>query len=158
MEFLILFYFIFAIFDYYIFKIFDYDKYFNKFNVKELLLIFGVIFTQLGINLTTLFTTKNNSPCHNFIIFVFGQIAYYIPIEKFENIHKIVIILLIIIILFLSLIFNKIIEINIFGLSYNTKRNIVDRAIKESEQKSEISDEDRENDDNLIELKYNEVY
>ena len=115
-----------------------------------------MIFTQLGINLTTLFTAKNNSPCHVFIIFVFGQLAYYVKIESFENIHIIIIILLVII-LFLSLIFNEIIEINIFGLSYNTKRNIVDRAIKECEQKSEISDEDRENDYNLIELKDNEV-
>ena len=146
-------FFIFALFDYYIFKIFDYSKYFNNFDVKELFLIFGVIITQLGINLTTLFTAKNNSPCHIFIIFVFGQIACYIKMA----VSDVIIIILLIIILFLSLIFNEIIEINVCGLSHNTKRNIVDRAIKECEQKSEISDEDRENNDNLIELKDNEA-
>ena len=79
----------------------------------------GVILTQLGINITTLFTTKNNSPFHVFIIFVFGQLAYYI---KFDGVSILVIICLIFI-LFLSLIFNEIIEINIWGLSYNTKKN-----------------------------------
>ena len=147
-------FFIFAILDYYFFKIYDYDAYFNNFDTKELLIIFGVIFTQLGINLTTLFTTKNNSPCHIFIIFVFGQMAYYIKMVG----NDILFIILLIIILFLSLIFNEIIEINIFGLSYNTKRNIVDRAIKEGEPKSEIGEEESVNTNNLIELKNNEIY
>ena len=150
----------FAVFDYYFFKIYDYDNYFNNFNTKELLVIFEVIFTQLGINLTTLFTTKNNSPCHVFIIFVFGQLAYYVNFDTFENIHILIIILLIII-LFLSLIFNEIIEINIFGLSYNTKRNIVKRAMKEGESRiddvSEFSEGDLEIDNYFIELKYKEV-
>ena len=150
----------FAIFDYYFFKIYDYDKYFNNFNTKELLVIFEVIFTQLGINLTTLFTTKNNTPCHVFIIFVFGQLAYYVNFDTFENIHILIIILLVII-LFLSLIVNEIIEINIFGLSHNTKRNIVDRAMKEGESRiddvSEVSEGDLEIDNYFVELKYKEV-
>jgi len=45
----------------------------------------GVIISQLGINITTLFTTKNNSPCHVFIIFVFGQLAYYIKFSRSFN-------------------------------------------------------------------------
>ena len=136
------------------FKIYDYDKYFNNFDTKELLVIFGVIFTQLGVNLTTLFTAKNKSPCHIFIIFVFGQLAYYINFEG----NNVIIIILLIIILFLSLIFNEIFGINIFGLSYNTKRNIVDRAIKECEQgNDDVSVEDCENDNNLIELKHKEL-
>ena len=36
--------------------------------------------------------------------------------------------------LIFSLIFNEIIEINCFGLSYNTKRNITERAENESEE------------------------
>ena len=66
---------IFAIFDHYFFRLYNYTDYFNNFNTIEALVMLGVIFTQLGNNLSSLFTTKNNSPCHVFIIFVFGQLA-----------------------------------------------------------------------------------
>jgi len=56
-------------------------------------------------------------------------------------------------ILFLSLIFNEILEINIFGLSYNTRKNIISRAETESLIKNETFDEGNEN---LIELKQND--
>ena len=42
--------------------------------------------------------------------------------------------------------------------SKNTRRNIVDRAIKEGEPKSEIGEEESVNTNNLIELKNNEIY
>ena len=131
---------IFSIFDYYFLKWTPFEKFFNNFDKKQLLLLLGIIFSQLGINITTLLTTKNNSPCHIFIIFVFGQIAYYID---FSGISTVVIILLIII-LFLSLIFNEIIEINFCKLSYNTKRNIAKRAEVETFLPSE-SDDEKEN-------------
>ena len=131
---------IFSIFDYYFLKWTPLEKFFNNFDKKQLLLLLGIVFSQLGINITTLLTTKNNSPCHIFIIFVFGQIAYYID---FSGISTIVIILLIII-LFLSLIFNEIIEINFCKLSYNTKRNIAKRAEVEIFLPSE-SDDEKEN-------------
>ena len=134
---------IFAIFDYYFSILSEYDEYFNTFNGNELLIIFGVVFTKLGINITTLYTTKYNSPCHIFIIFVFGQMAYYI---EFNGINYLVIIILVII-LFLSLIFNEIIEINACGLSGNTKRNLFVRAESESYIKTDTIEED-ETDDN----------
>ena len=62
---------IFSIFDHYYFGLYNYTDYFNNFNSTEVLVMLGVIISQLGINLTTLFTTKNNSPCLVFIIFVF---------------------------------------------------------------------------------------
>ena len=129
-----------------------YDEYFNKFNITELLVILGVIFSQVVINITTLFTAKNNSPCHIFIIFVFGQFAYYI---KFDA-YSILIIICIIIILFLALIFNEIIEINLCGISYNTKKNIAIRAEKEGLNKENI-EEKIEKDDYLIELNDDEI-
>ena len=116
---------IFAIIDYNYFSIYTYKEYFDNINYKEILKILGVLFNQLGINLGSLFTTKNCSPCHVFIIFVFGQIAYYI---YFNYEYIILVTICLIIILFLSLIFNEIIEIDIFKLSYNTKRNIMKRA------------------------------
>ena len=128
---------IFSIFDYYFLKWTQFKEYFKEFDFFQLLLVLGVVLTHLGINLTTLFTTKIYSPCHVFILFAFGQIAVYID---FSGIFPLVVFLLIII-LFLSLIFNEIIEINLCGLSYNTKRNIMKRAEIDSLLKSDSSSE-----------------
>ena len=65
--------------------------------------------------------------------------AYYINFEGYAPL----IIICLIIILFLSLIFNEIIEINACGLSYNTKRNIIYRAESEID-KIEANDEKSE--------------
>ena len=141
---------IYLVFDYYFFNQYNYKEYFDKFNTTELLVMLGVIFTQFGINITTLFTTKNSSPCHVFIIFVFGQLAYYTQFEE----YFILVIICLIFILFLALIFNEIIEINIFGLSYNTRRNIVNRANGENGyiREREYSEAIIEKDEYLIEL------
>ena len=78
--------------------------------------------------------------------------AYYID---FDGRDDILVIICLIIILFLSLIFNEIIEINVCGLSYNTKRKIIARA-QEEYLIGEISEEEESvNDDNTIELKKN---
>ena len=142
------------IFDYYFFKLDNYEQFYQNFNVVELLVILGVIITQLGINLTTLFATKNNSPCHVFIIFVFGQFAYYI-------VDSSVIIICLVFILFLSLVFNEIIELNFCGLSFNTKRNIIRRAKIEEDlifKKDEIVKENIEEGNYIIELVNEDSY
>ena len=121
-----LFFIIFALFDYYysIYGMDDYEKYFNNFDAIEFLVALGVIVTQLGLNLGILFTNKNYTPCHVFIIFIFGQLANYIDFSGLS----IAILFCLLFILFMSLIFGEIIEINICGLSENTKRNISLRA------------------------------
>ena len=150
---------IFSIIDYYYFKIDNLEEYFNNFNSKELIVILGVMITQFGLNLSILFTIKNNSPCHVFIIFVFGRLAYYINFSG----YSIIVIICLIFILFLSLIFNEIIEINCFGLSHNTKRNITERSEIESEEdflsiKNETIDESTEKDEDSIELTNSSIY
>ena len=140
-----------AIFDYYILEFGNYDEYFSNFSRKELLVMLGVIATQFGLNLTMLFIIRNNSPCHVFIMFVFGQIAYYINFEGYAIIVNICLIL----ILFLSLIFNEFIEINIFGLSFNTRKNIADRAIAEENVHGKMDETNNKvifHDEYLIEL------
>ena len=119
---------LFAIIDYNYFHIDDYEEYFSKFNTMELLVFFGVLITQFVLNLFVLMTNRDNTPCHVFIIFVFGQLAYYIDFSRIS----LIVIFCLIFILFFSLIFNEIIEINCFGLSINTKRNITLRANKEN--------------------------
>ena len=138
---------IFSIFDYYFFHIYsNYGDILSNLGGIEILKVLGVLFTQVGINLGTLFTTKNCSPCHVFIIFVFGQVAYYINFDIYRGL----VISCLIIILFFSLIFSEIIEINLFGLSHNTKRNIIGRSESEILVKNETIEE---MDENPIELK-----
>ena len=136
---------IFAILDYYFFKLNEYEEYFNRFNTTELLVIFGLMITQLGIYLSLFIIDKNDSPCHIFIVFIFGQIAYYLKEDK-----KVIVYICLAIILFFSLVFNEIIEIRICGLSHNTKKNIINRAqnevgdslIQKIDTLDEISDKD----------------
>ena len=115
-----------SIFDHYFFKYDDFSKYFDKFNIKELLVMIILMITQLGLYLCKLMINKANTPCHVFIIFVFGQLAYYVDFSKNS-------ILFLLLILFMSLIFNEIIEINCFGLAKNTKKNIMKRARMDTE-------------------------
>ena len=118
---------IFAILDYYFFHLDDFKDYFDKFNVKELLVLIGYIITQLGLYVGALFTNKNNTPCHIFIIYVFGQIALYMDFSA----NSIAVIVCTIFILFMSLLFNEIIEFNFCGLSENTRKNIIRRLHNE---------------------------
>ena len=115
---------IFSLLNYYYLKIDDFAEYINNFNRTELLAIIGFVIIQFGLNLSYLFTNKENTPCHIFIISVLGQFA---NLADFST-YSIVIIFFLIFLLFMSLIFTEIIEINICGLSYNTNRNITNRA------------------------------
>ena len=127
----------------------NFSEYFDNFNKKELLVMLGLMSTQLGLYLFCLITNKLNSPCHLCIIFIFGQIAYYIDFSKIG------IIIGLVVILFMSLIFNEIIEINFCGLSKNTRKNIMMRANNEVLMNDiNLIDEKIEvDDDMIIELK-----
>ena len=105
--------------------------------------------TQLGLYLFSLITNRNTSPCHIFIIYVFGQLGYYVDFSELT----IIFIICVIFILFLSLIFTEIIEINCFGLSRNTKRNIRLRAHSDNVDvfiidNNDTFEENEENDGN----------
>ena len=121
---------IFGILDYFFFHINkDYIEYFKNFNSNELLVILGLMGTQLGLYTSLFFVDKNESPCHIFIVFVFGQFGYiFINITKKGGGILAVIIISLILILFFSLVFNEIIELRFLGLAYNTKRNITERG------------------------------
>ena len=125
----LLFLIILSIFDHYFFKYDDFSKYFDKFSIKELLVMIALMITQLGLYICILIIIKANTPCHIFIIFVFGQLAYYVDFSK----NSILFMVFLLLILFMSLIFNEIIEINCFGLAKNTKKNIMKRARMDNE-------------------------
>ena len=145
---------IFSIFDYFFIGFDDYGEYFSNFNSVELLVMLGSIFSTLFLTLCILFTVKNSSPNHVFMIFVIGQFAYYTKIEK----YPVLVFICLFLILFFSLIFNEIIEINFCGLSQNTKKNISSRANNECDPirlRSETCEslfKDSEKDEDLIEL------
>ena len=118
---------IFTILDYYVFHLDNFKAYFNNFNVKELLVLLGYCITQLGFHLGILFTNRDNTPCHIFIVYVFGQLAFHMNF----SVNSIPVFICLIFILFMSLIFNELIELNFCGLSDNTKKNIMVRLNSE---------------------------
>ena len=150
-----------AIFDYNFNMLNDnYEEFFATFDKYELLVLFGVLVTQFGINLSILMTNKYYTPCHICIVFIFGQFAYYLYDIKLITI---IVILCLILVLFFTLIFNEIILLNFWGLSNNTKENIMIRAdhedfniltkmstIDSTEDKIELVKE-RDEDSNAIE-------
>ena len=97
---------IFSILNYYSLKVDDFKQYFNNFKNMEILVAIGYMIIQLGLYLSVLITNKNNTPCHIFIIFIFGRLAYYFDYSPGLIILYIFFILFI---LFISLIFNEII-------------------------------------------------
>ena len=157
-----------SIFDHYFFKYDDFSKYFDKFNIKELLVMIILMITQLGLYLCKLMINKANTPCHVFIIFVFGQLAYYVDFSK----NSILFMVFLLLILFMSLIFNEIIEINCFGLAKNTKKNIMKRAridtedllildnnlIKEEEEDLDFEKNDLDTKDLNKDIQPEEIY
>ena len=145
---------IFSIFDYYFFKFDNYD-YFTDFNYIKLLVIIGTVITQFGLFICIFYTNKKNTPCHIFIIYVFGKLAYHLDFSR----NSIMIIIVQLFILILLLIFNEIIEINCFGLSKYTKKNIINRAEKEEKEIESQTYDDSDsintqiqliNDDNIL--------
>ena len=153
---------IFSVLDYYFFNYFgsnDFENYFNNFKIKELIGIIGTMITQSGIYLSMLYTNKNYTPCHIFIIFVFGQIVRYVNF----SVTSIIVFILLLVILFFSLVFNEIIEINFCGLSDNTKRNIRNRVENEVKEGLFIAitdnfSENSEKDEDTFELNNNIIY
>jgi len=127
---------IFGILDHYFIGIHsNYKEFFQNFNASKLLVILGLMSTQLGLYTSLFFIDKNESPCHIFIVFVFGQFGYIFWNLRFiQDGRKIAgIIILLALILFFSLVFNEIIELRFLGFAYNTKRNITERGAIETD-------------------------
>lgn len=112
-----------------IFNILDnFSDYKKNFNLKELFISIVVIVIQFAHNLFILITIRNYTPCYIMIIIVIGELAPHILKLVHEENISIIIIIGLIFILFITLIFNEIIEVNCFGLDKNTKKNISKRA------------------------------
>ena len=116
---------IFAILDYKFLHWNENYDFINNFKSTEILYMLGLLVSNFFVFTFCLIIDKNNSPCHIFIMFIFGQIAYF---TNQKNVSLVSVIIAPVIILFFSLVFNEIIELNFCGLSRNTKRNMASRA------------------------------
>ena len=140
--------FIFVLFDYYFFEIDKYAEFFDQIDGHAIFIIIVFMIVQLGVILCTYFTNRDNTPFHIFIIYAIGQFGFYVKYRDDASTMTALIICQILI-LFLSLIFTEIIEINCFGLSKNTKKNISLRAMTNDSKILDISD--RQDEDFEIE-------
>ena len=147
---------IFSIINYFFLEFDKFEEYFNNFNINELIVGIIVMTTQISLYLNIMMTNRNYTPCHIFIVFVFGQLGIYVNLPG----QSIILIICLIFILFFSLIFNEIIEINIFGLSDNTKRKIILRAENEDKDidKKETIDAIAMEEEIEMEVFKNEIY
>ena len=152
---------IFTLLDYFLIHWDNLAEYFNNFSYKDLLTFIGFIIINTGLELSILFTIKKNTPCHVFIISEFMTIYanFYYLTEQLNATNLIIMIISYIIIFFFSLIFNEIIEINCFGLSDNTRKNIMKREKKEdliTIRKESFVDENEENRSSSLRMEMND--
>ncbi len=102
-----------------------------EYNSQNILIFFAVVIFQLIYNLSILFTINHTTTCHFLIIMILGFLSRYFIKLYDGNDNSILLIIVLLFILFMTLIFNEIIELNFCGLSHNTKKNIALRANKE---------------------------
>ena len=119
--------------------------YYDILNAKEILIAIFMILYYLVYYIGFNSTIKHYTACHVYLISFFEESIMYKIIRgeiKDWTLWPNIIVLLLS--LFMLLVFNEIIEIKIYNLDYNTKRNIEKRA---KENNSDTCDDDRESDD-----------
>ena len=104
--------------------------------------------SRLSFNIFTLLTIKYFTPSHAVILLIIGEISF--AFDSIKNFKLFVTIIIYCIILFMILIFTEIIELNFWNLRKNTKKNISERTLTESEIPL-INDEENCKDDSLYE-------
>ena len=111
-------------------KYFDnFILYYEKINLKEIILIIIEIIILGLINILTILTIKYFTPFHSVIIFVIGRIL--LTFEKFfeeTTLYDIIYIIILILILFNVLVYIEIIVLNFCGMQKYTKDNIEKRG------------------------------
>ena len=104
-------------------------EYLEIFDGKELLSFLVNVIYKVIFNLCCLLTINYFTPAHVIIILFFGEMESFVSAVWKGN--SILSIFIFIFLLFFILVFTEIIELNFFGISSNTKKNIRNRAFKE---------------------------
>ena len=105
----------------------------------------AMIFTSCFYNMTLLLTCEKLTPCHTLIIMIIHESYNYVQINDDFLLTCGIIIVILILIIFLF--FIEIIELNIFEISRNTKKNIGKRADDDSYIKDDSSSDSSDLDD-----------
>ena len=120
--------------------------YIRKFNWKELLIFIFCMLLRGNFILFGFITVDHFTPSHIVLIIIIGECsAFFLDPADWKLYVKI---FFFIILIFFVLIFVEILELNIFGLQNNTKKNIINRSESENldniSQGSDIDNELRE--------------
>ena len=98
-------------------------KYFNEYDYNDLIICLSEIIVSFTFNISIILTCDYFTPIHILIINIINDSTLFFRIDSNLALY-ILGSLFLILILFMLLVFIEVIEINIFNLSYNTKRNI----------------------------------
>ena len=105
----------------------NFIEYKNSYDINDFLVCLIVIIVNFIFNISLFVTCNYFSPVHILITSLIKEYHYYL--QSHENIIlNILGIVILLLILFMFLVFIEIIELNVFNISYNTKKNIEKRS------------------------------
>ena len=123
----------------------NFYSYYDILNAKEILIVIFMILYYIVYYIGFNSTIKHYTPCHVYLISFFEEsIMYKIIRGEIKDWRLWPNIIVLALSLFMLLVFNELIEIKIYNLDYNTKRNIEKRA---RESNSDICDDDRDSEE-----------
>jgi hypothetical protein len=123
-------------------------QYFSNYNFNDFIVSLMVVLVNFIYNTSLMLTCNYFTPAHILIISIIKEYHYYLQKEG-NLILNLVGFIILVIILFMFLIFVEIIELNIFNISYNTKKNIEIRSVLDS---LVDNNDNNDNNDNIIGL------
>ena len=117
----------------------------SNYDINDFIACIYATFIGFTFNMSNFLTNYYFTPTHILIILIFNQSYYYLLINNnfILNILEFFILLLI---FFMLLIFIEIIELYIFNLSFNIKKNIEKRALYDSFVVNNEGNEDEDED------------
>ena len=98
-------------------------NYFEQFDYNDLIVALAIIFVHFIYNIIIILTCDYLTPTHILICSIIKETSIYFKQDS-NLVLNILGIIILILIAFLFLVFIEVIEINIFNISYNTKKNI----------------------------------
>ena len=121
----------------------NYWKFIEKLNKKEIIIIILIILGRFLFHSMIMIIIDFLSPFYVFLVYVIGEIAFFL--HKMKDYPKIIIssIIFFSVSIFTILVFIELIELNCFGLSYMTKKNIELRARLDSDLNKNIYEDDQ---------------
>ena len=121
----------------------NYWKFIEKLDKKEIIIILLIILGRFLFHSMIMIIIDFLSPFYVFLVYVIGEIAFFL--HEMKDYPKIIIssIIFFSVSIFTILVFIELIELNCFGLSYMTKKNIELRAKLDSDLNKNIYEDDQ---------------